>query len=542
MKNFYTPLLYFVIILFLMIFPQLAGAQVEEENYDPEYRILTKFVYYNTVEDPDSTLSITVDSVSGQISYNVSYKDVNISPRFWTQPLAGVTPGPGDGGVTTTTPRDTAPPKVFGKAKIKSEILDMDDAQTFRFFKVGYMAENPSDSTFIIILLELGYDKADILPSSNIVVDYDGDRVWMGDYDIEAMLPFAPAGESVFTRLSTQLQEFLLNYSDKANKINLGKSPINLATVFTFYPENIKLKDLVQPPMRYSRGIQTTTAYINPYAQLFGGEPVGIPIKESVGFSLFQGTPYSGPFECDRLGAAFNILGFSVGVSTRIKETVWMRKDTVVLDNHIFGYYNNIYTPWLGLELKYVFPFGNYLELGYFQFLSDGWWGKEYPIVKVVNQQELRKRGYQNYDSALHSNDPTLFMKNNDIAYGGNFFNWELRYPFQILRSTRAKVYAAQYFGEFHFGFTGRDLQVRTPKGIGVFDLRIDATMKSQRRDFQILIETLIAGFSEDFAMTSFAIGPSLRLGKRPSGKFGALTIAINLRLKLGDFTLTKGY
>ena len=78
---------------------------------------------------------------------------------------------------------------------------------------------------------------------------------------------------------------------------------------------------MIAPPAR-ERDMLSTTAYISPYFQIFGGDPFGIPIKKSVGFDFQLGTPYSGPMETDIIGTSFHILGFKVGVTSRIQELV----------------------------------------------------------------------------------------------------------------------------------------------------------------------------------------------------------------------------
>lgn len=126
-------------------------------------------------------------------------------------------------------------------------------------------------------------------------------------------------------------------------------------------------------------------------------------------------------------------------------------------------------------------------------------------------------------------------MPNNIIR--GNYTNFELRYPFRTFGSTRSKLYLAKKFGEMHLGFIGREMRLAG----SLFDIRMDATFGSNKRNFQFLFETMIANLGEGFSLSSFAIGPSFRLGKKNDDKFGFLTILINMRLKIGDIYEERG-
>jgi hypothetical protein len=90
----------------------------------------------------------------------------------------------------------------------------------------------------------------------------------------------------------------------------------------------------------------------------------------------------------------------------------------------------------------------------------------------------------------------------------------------------------AKYLGEVHAGFVGRELTVAS----SVFDVRINATFGSSKRNFQLLLEAYVSSIGEGFSLSAFAIGPSVRLTKSPDGSLGAVTILVNARLKIGDF------
>jgi hypothetical protein len=297
------------------------------------------------------------------------------------------------------------------------------------------------------------------------------------------------------------------------NKYNLSKVGYNYASVFVEAVKKIRLAEFLSPPKREIE-IVNTVAYINQYLNFFGGDPLGIPIKRGFGFSFHLGTPYSGPLETDIIGGSFHMLGASIGVTTRIKEFVQKRSAGATKDEKEskFANYNNIFTPKLGLEINYVIPFGNFFQIGYFSTIDTG-----------------------DYDPPLQikSNDTATykFMPNNVLTKGG-YVNWEFRYPIRVFRSTRSKIYVAKYLGEVHAGFVGRELTLAN----SVFDVRINATFGSSKRNFQLLLEAYVSSIGEGFSLSSFAVGPSVRLTKSPDGGLGAVTVLVNARLKIGDF------
>lgn len=300
------------------------------------------------------------------------------------------------------------------------------------------------------------------------------------------------------------------------NKYNLSKVGYNYASVFVEAIKKVKIGEFLAPPKREIE-IVNSVAYINQYLNFFGGDALGIPIKRGFGFSFHIGTPYSGPLETDIIGASFHMLGASIGVTTRIKELVLKRSAGATKDEREskFGNYNNIFTPKLGLEMNYVIPFGNFFQVGYFSTMDTGDYDPPLPIK----------------NNSPDSTDSYKYMPNNVLVKGG-YVNWEFRYPIRIFRSTRSKIYVAKYLGEVHCGFIGRELTLAN----SVFDVRINATFGSTKRNFQLLMEAYVSSIGEGFSLSSFAIGPSVRLTKSPDGKLGAVTILVNARLKIGDF------
>lgn len=300
------------------------------------------------------------------------------------------------------------------------------------------------------------------------------------------------------------------------NKNNLSKTGYNYASVFVEAVKRVKLAEFLAPPKREIE-IVNSVAYINQYLNFFGGDPLGIPIKRGFGFSFHTGTPYSGPLETDIIGASFHMLGASVGITTRLKELVLKRSAGATKDEREskFGNYNNIFTPKLGLEVNYVIPFGNFFQIGYFSTIDTGDYD---PPIQIRN-------------FAPDSSETYRYMPNNVLVKGG-YVNWEFRYPIRVFRSTRSKVYIAKYLGEVHCGFVGRELTLAN----SVFDVRINATFGSSKRNFQLLLEAYVSSIGEGFSLSSFAIGPSVRLTKGTSGSLGVVTVLVNARLKIGDF------
>jgi hypothetical protein len=383
-----------------------------------------------------------------------------------------------------------------------------DDASTWKYFRIDARAQD--DSVFVKIQEEMGVTPLfESYPLYVNILDPNpaNHYIVIGDEASQDKTQVA------WSTITPGVQKVLLAYRG-ANKVWLNKKKLNYGSVFLDAFKNIKFKEFIAPPGRY-REIKSTTAYINPYLQIFGGEPLGIPLKQSFGFSFFSGTPYSAPLECDMVGANFHLLGLSVGISTRLKELVRVRAAGHEEEGS-FGMqnYNNIFTPKLAMQVSYVIPLGNFLEISYYHVLDSGDYD---PPVQVINKEAT-------IDTNL------IFMKNNVLH--GSYFNFEFRYPFRLFGSTRAKVYYARYLNESHIGLSGRELRVAG----SVFDIRIDATLKSENRSFQLLLETFISNIGEGFSLSSFAIGPSVRLGRNPSGKFTFTNVMMNMRLKMGDF------
>lgn len=387
-----------------------------------------------------------------------------------------------------------------------------DDPATWKYFRIDARAQD--DSTFVKVQDEMGITPPfESYPLTVSILDPNPANHYIVIGDESS----ADKTQVAWSTISPGVQKVLLGYRG-ANKTWLNKKKLNYGSVFLDAFKNIKFKEFIAPPSRY-REIKSTTAYINPYFQIFGGEPLGIPIKQSFGFSFFTGTPYSGPLECDIVGANFHLLGLAVGVSTRLKELVRVRGLGHENEDANSGLqnYNNIFSPKLGLHVSYVIPFGNFFEVSYYTVLDSGDYD---PPMQRINRTAIGTS-----DTIYHK-----YMPNNVLL--NSYFNFEFRYPFRLFGSTRAKVYYAKYLGETHIGLSGRELRVAG----SVFDIRTDFTLKSDKRNFQILLETFVSNIGEGFSLSSFAFGPSVRLGKNPNGTFTVTNVLLNMRLKMGDF------
>ena len=383
-----------------------------------------------------------------------------------------------------------------------------DNPRTWKYFRI--LARAQDDSIFIMIQDDLLIDPK--LESYTLTINILDPQpinqyVVIGDEYSPDALRYA------WDQLSDKVREGLVNWVG-SNKENLNKKKLNYGSVFLDVFKKIKIKELIAPPSKV-REIKNTTAYINPYLQVFGGEPVGIPLKQSFGFSFSTGTPYSGPLESELVSGYFHLLGASIGINTRIKEMTRRRASRSPEDksesSFAFKDYNNIFGPNLGIEVKYVIPFGNFFEFGIYSVLDTGSYD---PPVPVVDEETL---------------PDTTYMPN--LVIEGTYFNWEFRYPFRTFGSTRAKIYVARYLNEWHVGWTAREMRIAG----AIFDARLNFMVNGDR-NFQVLYETLVSDIGEGFSNTAFAFGPSIRLGKMASGNFGVLTVMLNIRFKIGDF------
>ena len=247
--------------------------------------------------------------------------------------------------------------------------------------------------------------------------------------------------------------------------------------------------------------------YINPFFQLFGGERFGIPIKRDVGLSFGIGTRYEGPLNTNFLEANFHILGAYGGAFTNIDPLI----NTFSTENQ-----NNLIVT-SGIQIGYVFPFGNFFELSY---------------LNVVDDVTPEKRAsYLNVNRGTVVLDDTGGVKYQARILENSYINWELRYPIQILGSTRGRFYIAQYVDEWHLGFDFREMSLAG----STFDLWFDAMPTSKYRNPEYLINLTVQKIAESWAFSAFSIGPSLILSRKSDGSFGVIKIFFNMRMKMGS-------
>ena len=367
---------------------------------------------------------------------------------------------------------------------------DPNNPRTWKYFKIYARAED--DSIFITEQDDMEIDPN--LESYTIVVNLmDGNSqnqfVVLGDEADPSAQRYA------WSQLSKKVQDGLINWTG-TNKENMNSKRLDYASVFLDVIRQIKIKELVAPPKR-ERTIRSTTAYINPYFQLFGCERLGIPLKRSIGFTFGIGNKYSAPFESDLVSIGMNIIGVNISYNTTIDNLNTHTIDKAAGDNYPWKQYNNIFSPLRAIELSYVLPLGNFLEVG---VLSDIKYG-----------------------------DTTKQLPNNVLK--GTYLNVEFRYPFRMFGSTRSQVYVAYYANETNIGLITRESRLAG----AVFDFRTNITLQ-KIRNFQILLEVMVSNIGEGFALNSFAFGPSVRLSKTESGRFGVITAFVNARFKLGDF------
>jgi len=389
---------------------------------------------------------------------------------------------------------------------IYSQQEDPANPRTWNYFKI--LARAQDDSIFIIFQDDVAIDPK--LESYTIVVNVTDPNpqnqfVSVGDENDPSASRFA------WSQLSKRVQDGLKNWSG-TNKENLNQKKLNYASVFLDVIKQIKIKEFVAPPSK-ERIIRNTTAYINPYFTLFGWERLGIPLKRSMGFTFGTGSKYTGPFESDQLALGFNMLGVQVSYVTRVKELNTHDLGTDSVENKPWKQYNAIFMPPRGIMLTYTLPLGNFLEAG---------------VYSEIKETGVKPGGGPPLYTFKNKLDGTVMP--NNIVTGSTLFA-EFRYPFRMFGSTRSEFYVGYFANETNIGLFTRESRL-----VGsVFDFRINATLKHVR-NFQLLFEVMVSNIAEGFALNSFAIGPSIRLSKLDTGKFGLLSAFVNVRFKLGDF------
>ncbi len=285
-------------------------------------------------------------------------------------------------------------------------------------------------------------------------------------------------------------------------KINLEETT-NFGSVFTRVIEKIRFNKIASPPSVFQ--ISSTLYYINPFIQLLGGERFGVALKSDAGFSFGVETPYSGPLESNMVEANFHILGFHGGIYSNVDALTEIQTK----NNH-----NNVYVT-NGFQLGYVIPLGNFLELSYLE------------SNKKFSESQL----------AQYTKDKAIvYYPNGSVRYSayfvqGSYFNFEIRYPLEVMGSTRGKFYGARYLDEWHIGYTGRELSLAG----STFDFRFDAMWDSPVRRNRIMFEVLVQKVMDFWGFSAFALGPSATMTTLSGGDYGFSAIFFNLRVKVGS-------
>jgi len=355
-------------------------------------------------------------------------------------------------------------------------------AQTEPGEKVLYYQMEPlDDSLFIKIQQEVFIDPPD--PKAEIIVDLRDPN----NQTVSIKGALYP-----FLAFKPETRAKIITYPFK---INLEEQ-INFGSVFSRVLSKMRVQKVFAPPTVYQ--ISSTLGYINPFLQLFGGERFGVPIKGDIGLSFGLGTPYSAPLETNIVEADFHILGFYGGVLGPVDAF----SEAKTANN-----FNDIYIT-SGYQIGYVIPFGNFFEFSYQH------------ITTPPNKGELVYFNRNNIDS--------LNLKSKILS--GSYYSWEFRYPISVLGSTRAKFYAAKYLSEIHLGFTGRELSLAG----STFDFSFDAMPYSDVRQPEYSFNLLVQKVADVWGTSAFALGPTLMLSKDNSGKFTAVSVFFNIRIKVG--------
>jgi len=353
---------------------------------------------------------------------------------------------------------------------------------------VKYFQMEPlDDSLFIYIQQELFIEPPD--PKAEIIADLRDPN----NQTISIKGNLYP-----FLALKQETRALITTYPFKLNL----EETTNLGSVFTRVIERIKLSKAVGPPSVFQ--ISSTLSYINPFIQLMGAERFGVSLKSDAGFSFGSETPYSGPLESNMVEANFHLLGFHAGIYSNI-DAITEMKDR---NNH-----NNIYVT-EGFQLGYVVPLGNFFELSY---------------------MEASKKFSESQKSTIARNNGIVYGTGGTPKYSAylvesSYINFEMRYPVQIMGSTRGKLYGARYLDEWHVGYTGRELSVAG----STFDFRFDAMFDSPVRRNQLVFEVLIQKVFDYWGFSSIALGPSGNLTTLSDGSWGFSSIFFNLRVKVG--------
>ncbi len=365
-------------------------------------------------------------------------------------------------------------------------LIAQEDEDIITYFQM----EPLDDSLFIYIQQALFIDPPD--PKAEIIADLRDDN--NQTISIKgALYPFLALPPDIRARVITY-----------PFKINLEEE-IHYGSVFTRVIEKIKINKVLDPPTKQQ--ISSGMWYVNPFLQLFGGERFGVPIKKDIGLSFGLLTKYEGPLNTNFIEANFHILGVYGGAFSNVDAII-----TSFTDNN---HNNLIFTN--GYQIGYVFPFGNFFEVGFLSVIDD--------FTATQREQYLKPE-----------KGTVVFNTDGSIKYQawlveGSFLNWEFRYPVKLLGATKGRVYFGQYLEEWHLGIDFREMSLAG----STFDFSFDAMPSSKMRQPQFVITATVQKIAEAWAFSAFSIGPSLILGRLTDGSFGVYKIFANMRFKIGS-------
>lgn len=350
-------------------------------------------------------------------------------------------------------------------------------AQTDETEKIEYYQMEPyNDSLFVKIQEEVFIDPPD--PKAEIIVDLR---------DANNQTVSIKGALYPFLSFTPETRAKIMTYPFKINLLD----DINFGSVFTRVLSKIKMSKIIEPPRKNQ--IASVLFYINPYLQVYGWERFGIPFKDDLGISIGFGTPYSAPLETNFAEANIHILGFYGGAFTNMEPLIQPK------------FFRNPLIATTGYQVGYVIPLGNFFEFNYQRTVED-----------LKNS----------YIAEIYNGDSSKQLK----LMHGSYFNWEFRYPFRTLGSSRAKVYVAKYQNEIHVGYMGRELSLAG----STFDFRFDALVRTQDRRHQYALDIMVQRVASGWGFSTLALGPSIVMANDKDGKFGFMTFFVNARLKVG--------
>ena len=476
--------------------------------------VITSFAQYS-IEPAERHVKIYANVKENNFFYDLQ-KELNINPKvanyiiylntyfsideFSEKPEDNIELDLGDNFKYTfrmNSVSETTRNKLFRLRGSSVEFLESSNPAMWSYFLIN--AKKADDSLFSWVQQDLQIHP--VMENFQIIVDI---RSTNPPEKIIIVSDKVNSYKKLWSDISSVSQFGLLNWT-AMNKINLNKKPVTFATPIVNNLSELKNQKISigKPETNFSKLLKSSfNIFQNNYFQFFGGERTGIPIRNNIGLLLGTGTKYSGPAESDEVSIGLSLYGISFSYITRV----------LFLQYNFGNYFNssdyNKINVKPAIEIKADIPFGDYLSLSY---------------LKIVDEDVLVWQMEHFYSKK----NELVYLPSNKISR--DYFNFELKYPFNFFNSEKAQIYLAYYMKEVNFGFYSRESRIAN----SVFDFRTNFTF-TQMRNFQILMEVLFSGFSQSFGMNCIAIGPSFRFSKLINHKFGLHTLLLNVRFKLG--------